>query len=632
MSGFDPNKIAAEAAWLVAHPEFDQRPASIFEFLGDDYLGIERKVRQGIKDALIEIFGEDVRPDNMASFRYVMVTGAIGIGKTTFASIILPYMCHWVLCLRDPQDFFDLLPGSRIAFMMMSTSEEQARQVLFGDVFARIKGSRWFVDNYPYDDKYTKQIRFEKDIWILPGDSKDTTFEGYNILGGIIDEMDSHLVTKDKDYADDGYNTINSRIESRFGTRGLLVLIGQMKKSVGFASKMYKQFKAQEDALVIRMTIWESLGWERFLNPDGTRNSFSYDTRRKQIIPPEVALVIKNEFLIEVPNTYYNSFKNNPEKALKDLAGIPPATNDPFISLVDRVDECYTRWQERFGTYDEPSDSWVADSPVTDSPSRPQFQSWFTNRDRQDFRKRAMHLDLATSGDGDALGMAMGYVEGVVEIEGEKRPHIVIDFLLRIKVPSGSEIFLSEVRQIVYHLKDDLGFKIKKITMDGFQSTDTMQQFRKRRFEVELVSVDKSTLPYEDLREAIYDRRIDIPPYMTYMAPGSEEKVNISLQELSQLQFDGKKVDHTPEGSKDVADAIAGVTTTLMGDRQYRRGVVSLDAARARRAMEDEATGTDNGFGFPGSVRDIERTGPQAPIPPMVGIGLVIPARLRPNR
>jgi hypothetical protein len=40
-----------------------------------------------------------------------MVTGAIGIGKTTIASIILPYMCHWVLCLKDPQKFFGLCPA-----------------------------------------------------------------------------------------------------------------------------------------------------------------------------------------------------------------------------------------------------------------------------------------------------------------------------------------------------------------------------------------------------------------------------------------------------------------------------------------------------------------------------------------
>src|SRR6478609_9320773 len=263
MAGFDPKKIAEEAQWLLDHPWFEQRPASIREFLGEGYLDIEAKVRPGLIAALEDIFGSEVNGKRIASYEEAMVTGGIGIGKTTFASIALPYMCHWVLCLKDPQDFFDLLPGSRIAFMQMSTSEDQALQVIFGDIKARIDHSDWFINNYPRDLKFTKQIRFPgKDIWILPGDSKETTFEGYNILAGILDEMDSHTVTRDKDYAELGFDTIESRISSRFideendGHKGLLICIGQMKKGSGFAAKKYAQMKANPKAHVTRMSIW----------------------------------------------------------------------------------------------------------------------------------------------------------------------------------------------------------------------------------------------------------------------------------------------------------------------------------------------------------------------------------------
>jgi hypothetical protein len=152
---------------------------------------------------------------------------------------------------------------------------------------------------------------------------------------------------------------------------------------------------------------------------------------------------------------------------------------------------------------------------------------------------------------------------------------------------SGTEIILSDVRQLIYHLRDDRGFRIKKVTMDGFQSTDSLQQFRKRRIEADYVSVDKTTLPYEDLREAFYENRIEFPPYITYMFRGAKERVEIATQELLRLQFDGRKVDHPTDGSKDVADAMAGVTYTLMGDRNYRKGVTSLSAHRERK--EDEA-------------------------------------------
>src|SRR5690606_3760763 len=167
----DPmDRLYAEAQWLIDHPEFEQKPATIKEFLGEDYLNIASKVRVGLVEALEGIFGEDVSGDRIALYEEAMVTGGIGIGKTTFASIALPYMAHWTLCLKDPQDYFGMIPGSRIAFMQMSTSEDQALQVIFGDIKARIEHAKWFVENYPHDPKFTKQIRFPgKDVWILPG-------------------------------------------------------------------------------------------------------------------------------------------------------------------------------------------------------------------------------------------------------------------------------------------------------------------------------------------------------------------------------------------------------------------------------------------------------------------------------
>jgi hypothetical protein len=540
----DPmDRYIAEAAWLLAHPHFEQKPATISEFLGPGYLDIEAKVRPGVKEALEGIFGEEVSGDRIALYEEAMVTGAIGIGKTTFASIALPYMAHWVLCLKDPQDYFNLLPGSRIAFMQMSTSEDQALQVIYSDIKARIEHAEWFVENYPHDPKYTKQIRFPKDVWILPGDSSETTFEGYNILAGILDEMDSHKVTRDKDYAEQGFDTIHSRIASRFtddageGHKGLIICIGQMKKGTGFAAKKYKEMLA------------------------------------------------------------------NPK------------------SHVTRIEGCSARWRLKHN----------ADSPVKlTTPTRVEFEDWFEAKN--DPRKRVIHIDMATSGDGDSLGMAMGHVPEMVEIDGELKPYIMIDCLIRLRAAAGQEIILSDVRNLIYRMKFDLGFRIVKTTIDGFQSTDTMQQLRKKRISAEHLSVDRTTLPYEDLREAIYEERIDFPKYMVYLKPGDLKSVDIAYQELSRLTDTGKKIDHPQDGSKDVADAIAGVCYTLMGDRTYRKGVSSGERGQS-------VNGADwlrkQGVNIDELLRE-------SPIPPSVGglkappisgggVGVFIPPRLSPR-
>jgi hypothetical protein len=625
-----------EAIWLAKNPAFEEKPASMEEFLGDGYLQIYSKVRPGVRRALIDIFGEEVQTERIAKCEKAMFTGAIGVGKTTLASIALAYMAHWVLCLRDPQDFFNLLPGSRIAIMEMSTSRKQALDVIFGDIKARIQYSPWFTENYPYDSEYKNVLKFSKDIWILPGDSTETTFEGYNILAGILDEMDSHKQTTDKDYADVGYTTIEGRISSRFDDRGLLLLIGQMKKANGFAAAKYAEFLQNPDYVTVHMKLWESFGWDKYTNEAGERDSFYYDPKRRTILPKSVGdLITESDSLLEVPNLYLNNFQNAPEKALRDLAGVPPATDDPFISLVDRVEDCRDRWIARFGGplgYDE--DEIKADpsllSPVSDSPTRPQFRAWFTNKIRSDPRLRAAHVDIGYSEHGDSLGLAMGHVEEIITTDNDEiKPLIVIDFLMRIKAAEGNEVMLYEVRSILYHLRDDLGFRLKRVTYDGFESTDTIQLLRKKRFEADKMSVDKSTLPYQDLREAIYERRLEFPPYYTYKNRGDAKRWEPLIQELIELQDTGKKIDHPVGGSKDLSDAVAGVVTTLMGDRRWRRGVSSLEVHRQKKL---EKTGTEgNGFWTPRDPRDAGEL--KAPLPPALGSSgsISIPRHLRPN-
>lgn len=606
---FDPDKVAADLKWLQDHPWFEEKPASIVEFLGPDHLNIEKGIRPGVRAELIAIFGEEVNGNRIALFRWAMFTGAIGIGKTTMASIVLPYMVHWVLCLKNPQEFFDLLPGSRIAFMMMSTSEDQAKETVFGDVKARIQHSQWFQNLYPYDPDFKNQLRFAKDIWILPGSSKETAFEGYNILGGILDEADSHQVTANKDYASDGWDTINGRIDSRFQDRGFLLTVGQMKKSDGFAAAKYKELNADpQNAHTVRMTIWESIGWEKLkmVDQDGNRISFWYDTKRKEIVSAGAAQILGYpEHIMEIPKVYEKNFRNAPEKALRDLAGIPPAAGSTFISLAHKIEEAQERWVERYGD----------ESPVSDSPTRPEIAEWFRNPTPL---LRALHLDIGYSGEGDAAGIAMGHVSHLVQTDEDEdeKPYIVIDCIIRLKAGPGQEVLISDLRNYIYEMKRR-NFRIRNVTMDGFQSTDTMQQLRKKRFNVSYLSVDKSKLPYEDLRDAIYEDRIEIPPYMTYLVPGGEV-VNIALRELSQLEDTGKKIDHPAKGSKDVADGLAGVTTTLMGDRKYRRGRQSdrgdssgeNDPQQAYEAMFGQTKNTQPGMGS---------SGMQAPVPPSLG-------------
>lgn len=605
--------VAEEAAWLAANPQFRERPATLVEFLGPDYLNIERKVRRRIKRELAKIIGEDVGTEKPTVYQLAMITGGIGIGKTTVASIVLPYLVHWCLCLKDPQDFFGLLPGSRIAFMQMSTSEQQAKEVVFGDIKARIEHSKWFK-KYPPDPSFKNQFRFERDIWILPGDSAETTFEGYNILGGILDEADSHKVTKVKDYAVQGFETIFNRMSSRFEERGFLLVIGQMKKSVGFAASKFRELKNDPKAYAVSLTIWDSRGDEYYACKEvgpheldrstpagvtcGQTHKFAYDTHRQQIIPTAIASAggFSNANLLWIPETYRAQFETNPVKALRDLAGIPPAVGSPFIALAHKIHDARDRWVEAHG-----------DAPPVDPGGR--IADWFHAGETL---RRAAHVDIAYAEDGDGLGIAMGHVPAMVEIDGERKPYIEIDFLMRMVAPAGGEIFLGTMRHVLYDLRSEFGFKLETVTLDGFQSQDTIQQLQRRRFQADYLSIDRQVLPYHDLREAIYEDRISFPPYMVVYRPGDTEFVEILIKELTELVDNGTKVDHPDKGSKDVADAVAGVVFTLMGDRRYHRKVRDLDSYREQQQQSQKVAAV-GGLSHPAYLGD---RGLTAPLPP----------------
>ena len=111
--------IFQNAAWLLAHPEFDEMPATIEEFLGDGYLEIADGIRPGVKEALIAIFGKKIDPTRIAIVERAIFTGAIGVGKSTLASIALSTKVDTNLSRTTVEEFFNLsLTWAKISFSM----------------------------------------------------------------------------------------------------------------------------------------------------------------------------------------------------------------------------------------------------------------------------------------------------------------------------------------------------------------------------------------------------------------------------------------------------------------------------------------------------------------------------------
>ena len=132
--------------------------------------------------------------------------------------------------------------------------------------------------------------------------------------------------------------------------------------------------------------------------------------------------------------------------------------------------------------------------------------------------------------------------------------------------------------------------------------------------------------PLRGLTDAIMDERIEFPRYLTYVNIGDIKTEEVAVRELIQLQDTGKKIDHPVKGSKDLADAMAGVCTTLMGDRSFHR------RARARDSVGDPSPQVDSpslatvGFG-PSALSPFGGSG--VPMPPIgTDLGLTLPPRI----
>jgi hypothetical protein len=471
----------------------------------------------------------------------------IGSGKSFKMSCIMIIFQIYLLCLRSPQLYFKADKASKIAIMNMSISERNAVKVIFSEIKQKIDACPWFNER-PWerddarmpDPNCKSELRFKNNMFIIPGSSSWRTAVGYNIIVGCMDEAASYRKSDNSDQADDIYHALQRRLGSRFEDRGAIIGAGSPMYENDFLESKIKEGEDPTSKVYSkRRPLWES----KYPDWDG---DFFYADRVQRMIfdtPPEnmkdVDKIPKIPFL-------YKAFRANVTKAYRDFGATPSTTINAFFEngkiLLDRVNGLRT---------EDPIDL------------NGKFKPWFKCIDRNAFH--AIHVDLALSG--DACGLCLGHNGGVTDEGGTI---IYIDLMLRIQGSPESPIRISKIREIIYAL-EAMGFPIKQgvVTYDGFQSSDSLQILESKGYTVELLSVDRTTLPYCNLKEAINEDRIDY----YYVPSGIDDEPSASgmfIQECSRLEeIEGKKIDHPPKGSKDVADAVCGVTHNIVEKSEY---------------------------------------------------------------
>ena len=207
-----------------------------------------------------------------------------------------------------------------------------------------------------------------------------------------------------------------------------------------------------------------------------------------------------------IPKEYEVEAGRDFDRFKRDFMAMPALVIEPYFKQFQLIEQSINH------NYEHPVDE------------QGRFKPWFKGQGKA-YR---IHVDLSHKR--GATGFCMGHNQGDT---------VVIDLKLRIKAPAGGEINFAEIRAMIFELRAR-GFDIFGVTYDGWQSIDSMQILQQQGFQCEILSVDRDTSVYDTLKERIYTGKF--------------------LGELRRLEFvEGKKINHPPHGSKDVADAVAGV-------------------------------------------------------------------------
>lgn len=595
--------------------EFKTKPVPVEQFIKDPYyLG-------NTCDVLYQCYIEDLKELFSGGYNEAIFSGAIGIGKSFVSTVGLCRILYELSCMKDPHRSFGLAKDSNITIAAFSVNEELATKVVFENIKTKILASPYFSKHFPVQAT-KKELRFPHSIWVAPRATTDTSALGLNVIAAFLDEGNflpkrgKHADAGIVDHADVIYSSLKRRMKSRFERQGklpgILFIASSKTSDDDFVSRRLRESKNDPAVFVRDYSLWdikpEAYSAERFPVLVGN------ETIPSKILTPEDAAELKAKLpegvlIIDVPEDFRHDFERDLEGSIRDLAGCSVVTVSPFIQKREKLVEATQADAKLYGANRHPFTTLTYDSSVGGTFKWEQMvrtvrmRTYGTEMEDRPVpiinpkAVRHIHIDIGLRN--DSLGLAMGHIAGYKDVVRrgesgqylESAPVYTIDLVLKVVPPPGDEIVLGDIRRLVYELSTH-GYVITAVTTDQFQSSDLIQQLNQRGFNASLLSVDTSLQPYESLKTAFYEDRIHVYDYPPLM------------QELRQLQKDmaRRKVDHPRRGSKDVADAVAGVCHSLSQSHLHQplpmlRGTaVSSDAwlPEQRQAMLAGNLGASN--------------------------------------
>ena len=544
-------------------------PVDITTFLHDKrYLGNALYDQEG-KFTLFPYWEQKLKeifPTNTTTrFNTIIFTGAIGLGKSTVAVICLLYLLYRLLCLKDPYLYFGMQPIDKITISLMNITIENAKGVAQDKMNQMILSSEWFMTHGQMRGETNLEYVPDKHIELIVGSSNNQVI-GRAIFANFTDEVNFGLtndVEKLKKKQKQLISQIDARMRSRF-LRGTylptLNIIASSKNSDQSFLEDYIETKKKNEStttLIVDEPQWvvddRKVTGEWFYVAVG--NKFLAN----ELLPLHSPQTLVDEYrakgytILPVPTGYYETFQDNIDGALTDIAGIATASSLKYISGM--------RWNEiKTTSYENPFINEIIEVGNARDDDSQYYDYFDLTKVPQNLKKKPMYIHLDMSKSGDKTGIAGVYVLGKSpKVEGEsasKELFYQVAFHVAIQAPKGYEISFDKHRTFIRWLKKQ-GFVIKGISYDTFQSAQLAQQLEADGFETKTISVDrldsetKTQLQYAYFKSTIYDRRLIVYNNCDHL---TDEILGLERESDGHIEHP----EQGTQGSKDCSDAICG--------------------------------------------------------------------------
>jgi hypothetical protein len=481
-----------------------------------------------------EYWGVDLDVKNL-----IVLQWGKGSGKDLVCQIASLRVAYLLLCLKSPQEYFDLPTVASIHLLNIAVNAAQAERAFFDPVrrAVRREGS-WF---YTRSRVSRETIIYDKNVLAISGHSDAESQEGLNILLGVADEIDAFREREE-----------------------MVGLAGKKRESSTSAESILKMIEGSAASRFPRTYKRVAISYPRYIGSTiqkltaQARASIAKRGKASNHYASGPHTTWEVNPRINGPEDFAEKYAEDPVEAASMYECKPARAVDGYFKNMAAIRAGVTHMNQPITV------EYVLKKVVSRETGIP-VEIWDVDFHFDDnFKPKqgaryAMHGDLALTG--DRAGIAMSHVEHYLDTSlneldeegGVAEKHVRVpvlrnDFTIAFESSKATtpprEIQIRWAKKLAFALIDR-GFLIVMFSFDQFQSADMMQQLNDHGIETDRISADINDNPYKTLRDVAYDYRLTLP----YSA--------LLFEELERLNRSGKKIDHPPGGSKDLADALA---------------------------------------------------------------------------